>query len=70
VLLPTAVIHTDRMEGHLGMVLPPVHTRREGLSLRAEVQAVSQELTRQLEVLIRQAPAQWHLLQPNWPTDS
>ena len=70
VLLPTAVLHTDRMEGHRGVVLPPIRTRRDGCSLRAEVQVVSQELAEQLEVLIRQAPAQWHLLQPNWPTDS
>lgn len=70
VLLPTAVLHTDRMEGHLGVVLPPIETRREGLSLRSEVQVVSQELAQQLEVLIRQAPDQWHLLQPNWPSDS
>jgi hypothetical protein len=26
-------------------------------------------LAAELEVLISRAPEQWHLLQPNWPTD-
>ena len=30
---------------------------------------VTQDLALSLETLIRRAPEQWHLLQPNWPSD-
>jgi KDO2-lipid IV(A) lauroyltransferase len=30
---------------------------------------VSQDLVTELEVLIRKKPEQWHLFQPNWPSD-
>jgi len=37
---------------------------------RAEVVATTtQELARRLESLILEAPEQWHMLQPNWPSD-
>ena len=31
--------------------------------------AITQDLAYELEELIRAAPEQWHLLQPNWPSD-
>ena len=31
--------------------------------------SITQALAGELEWLIRQAPEQWHLLQPNWPSD-
>ena len=68
-VLPTAVYFTDRTDGHLGIVRPPVDTTRSGDGLRADVQRVSQELASELEDLIRRAPHQWHLFQPNWPSD-
>ena len=34
-----------------------------------DVAAVTQLIARGLEQLIRKAPEQWHLLQPNWPSD-
>ena len=37
--------------------------------MRADVQRVSQDLVTELEQLIRRAPQQWHLFQPNWPSD-
>jgi KDO2-lipid IV(A) lauroyltransferase len=49
-------------------VLPPIDTTRQG-KFRQDVQRVTQELAQALEVLIRRAPEQWHLLQPNWPSD-
>jgi KDO2-lipid IV(A) lauroyltransferase len=49
-------------------VLPPLDTSRHG-KLREDVQRVTQDLAGALEVLIRRAPEQWHLLQPNWPSD-
>jgi KDO2-lipid IV(A) lauroyltransferase len=44
----------------------PAH--REG-RLRDDAARVTQDLARRFEELIRAAPEQWHLLQPNWPSD-
>jgi KDO2-lipid IV(A) lauroyltransferase len=65
-LLPTAVYF--RGDSHHGQVLPPVPAVREG-KLRDDVERVTQLLAYELERLIRLAPEQWHLLQPNWPSD-
>jgi KDO2-lipid IV(A) lauroyltransferase len=66
-LLPTAVYFVGR-DSHLGVVRPPVDTTRQA-SLRQDVQRVTEDLTHELEDLIRREPTQWHLLQPNWPSD-
>ncbi len=66
-LLPTA-IYFDGADCRRSVVLPPLDTRREG-RLRDDVQRVTQDLAYALEDLIRRAPEQWHLLQPNWPSD-
>jgi KDO2-lipid IV(A) lauroyltransferase len=66
-LLPTAVYFQGR-RGHHGVVRPPVPAERMG-RLRDDVARVSQALTEEFEALIRVAPDQWHLLQPNWPSD-
>lgn len=66
-LLPTAVY--DAGHGHHGVVRPPVPAEREG-SFREDVARVTQDLAAELEVLIRRAPEQWHLMQPNWPSDA
>ncbi|MFZ8998272.1 MAG: phosphatidylinositol mannoside acyltransferase [Ilumatobacteraceae bacterium] len=68
-LLPTAVYFTDRTDGHLGVVRSPVSLERGPGGLRADVRRVSQALVMELEHLIRRAPHQWHLFQPNWPSD-
>jgi lauroyl/myristoyl acyltransferase len=65
-LLPTAVYFRGR-RCH-GVVEPPLDTERRG-RLRDDVQRVTQDLAHALERLIRVAPEQWHLLQPNWPSD-
>lgn len=65
-LLPTAVYFVDG--GHVGVIRPPVPAERTG-RLRDDVTRVTQALARELEALIREAPDQWHLLQPNWPSD-
>ena len=54
--------------GHLAQGLPPLDTTRQG-KLRTDVARVTQDLADALEGLIRRAPDQWHLLQPNWPSD-
>ena len=68
-ILPTAVYFTDRTDGHLGIVRPPVAAERTDAGLRADVVRVTQSLATDLEHLIRRAPHQWHLFQPNWPSD-
>ena len=37
--------------------------------LRESVSVATQALAYELEGLIRRAPEQWHLFQPNWPSD-
>jgi lauroyl/myristoyl acyltransferase len=65
-LLPTAVYF--RGANHHGKVLAPIPAERQG-ALRDDVRRVTQALAHELEHLIRLAPEQWHLLQPNWPSD-
>jgi phosphatidylinositol dimannoside acyltransferase len=66
-LLPTATY--DRPGGnHEGVVRPPIAIERTG-RFRADVARITQAIADELEVLIRAAPEQWHLMQPNWPSD-
>ncbi|MCY4036111.1 MAG: phosphatidylinositol mannoside acyltransferase, partial [bacterium] len=66
-ILPTAVYQDGPT--HRGVVLPPVPAFRQG-RLRADVARVTQDLAWALEELIRAAPEQWHLMQPNWASDA
>ncbi len=68
-VLPVAVYFTDRYNGHHAVVRPALPTDRSGDGLRADVHRVTQVLATELEYLIRRAPEQWHLFQPNWPSD-
>lgn len=65
-LVPAAV-YFER-SGHHAVVGPPLAADRGG-SFRDDVGRITQALARRLEELIRRAPTQWHLLQPNWPSD-
>ncbi len=67
-LLPCAVYFTRRYNGHFGLVRPPIPVERRG-KLREDVARITQYLADELEYLIRRAPEQWHLFQPNWPSD-
>ncbi|MDQ1508418.1 MAG: phosphatidylinositol dimannoside acyltransferase [Actinomycetota bacterium] len=66
-LLPAAVYFRGGRD-HLGVVRPPVEVQRLG-RLREDIARITQVLANELETLIRAAPEQWHLLQPNWPSD-
>ena len=66
-LLPAAVYFRSGRD-HLGVVRPPVPVQRSG-RLREDIARITQALAQELEILIRAAPEQWHLLQPNWPSD-
>jgi len=65
-LLPIAVY--DHPGGCHGVVRPAVPAERQG-RFRDDVTRVTQHLANEMEVLIARAPEQWHLLQPNWPSD-
>lgn len=54
---------------HHALIRPPIDCTRSGEGLRADVARVTQVLAHELEALIRRAPEQWHLFQPNWPSD-
>jgi phosphatidylinositol dimannoside acyltransferase len=68
-ILPSAAYFSDRHGGHLGLVRAPLDTSRAGGGMRQDVLRVTQALAGELEYLIRRAPTQWHLMQPNWPSD-
>jgi KDO2-lipid IV(A) lauroyltransferase len=66
-LVPVAVYFREGRD-HLGVVRPPLEVQRLG-RLREDIARITQALAHELEILIRAAPEQWHLLQPNWPSD-
>jgi len=66
--LMTCAIY-QRPHGRYHAVLqPPLDSVRTG-RLRQDVQRLTAEMARALEDLIRMAPEQWHMFQPNWPSD-
>jgi KDO2-lipid IV(A) lauroyltransferase len=67
VLLPV-IVYSGPGNWHTGVVHPPLDTTRSG-SLRADVQRLTQELATIFEDFILRRPEQWHLYQPNWPSD-
>ena len=66
-LLPTAVYFEGA--GHLGARPPAARRSSAQGKLRDDVARITQDLADELEALIRRAPDQWHLMQPNWPSD-
>jgi hypothetical protein len=66
--LITAAVYFTGEHGHRGVVQEPLEVRREG-RLRDDVTRVTIEIANRLEELIARAPEQWHLQQPNWPSD-
>ena len=67
-ILPTATYFTAAYQGHHAIVRPPLPMQRRG-RVREDVERLTQLLAYELEFLIRHAPEQWHLFQPNWPSD-
>jgi KDO2-lipid IV(A) lauroyltransferase len=66
--LMTCAIY-QRPKGRYHAVLSaPLDTSRTG-RMREDVQRLTEDTARSLEELIRAAPEQWHLFQPNWPSD-
>lgn len=68
VLLPVTV-YFNAGAGHRIVVGDPVETPET--STRAErIKLGTQRVTDALEWMIREEPSQWHLFQPNWPSDN
>jgi KDO2-lipid IV(A) lauroyltransferase len=53
---------------HHCVIRPPLDTSRQG-TIKEDIARITQALAADFEVLIRRAPDQWHMLQPNWPSD-
>jgi KDO2-lipid IV(A) lauroyltransferase len=66
-LIPTAVYFRPHGK-HFVRILPPLPVERRG-RLREDVRRLTQDLARRFEELVRMAPEQWHVMQPNWPSD-
>jgi lauroyl/myristoyl acyltransferase len=67
IVLPVGT-YFKRGAGHRFQVYPPLQIPEEG-DLEQRVAEGTRLLAEVLEGIIRQAPQQWHLLMPNWPSD-
>jgi lauroyl/myristoyl acyltransferase len=65
-LLPVGCYFTDG--GYRVVVRPPLEIPVHG-SKSEKVTAMTQTLAHELAEIIAQSPEQWHLVQPNWPSD-
>jgi KDO2-lipid IV(A) lauroyltransferase len=66
-LLPAA-FYTGPGRRYLAVFRPPVPVDRTGDRCE-DIARVARTLALELENLIRRRPEQWHLMQPNWPSD-
>ncbi|HSK07248.1 MAG TPA: phosphatidylinositol mannoside acyltransferase [Acidimicrobiia bacterium] len=66
-LFPVAT-YFEGSDGYRVVVRPAIPVPEEG-TRSEKVAAMTQALAREMESLIRAAPEQWHLVQPNWPSD-
>jgi KDO2-lipid IV(A) lauroyltransferase len=66
-ILPCCVLFEG--DHRRGIVRAPLDTGRRG-SLREDIQRITQDLADALAELIRLDPEQWHVFQPNWPSDT
>ncbi|MFZ2059252.1 MAG: phosphatidylinositol mannoside acyltransferase [Acidimicrobiales bacterium] len=66
-LMTCAIYQRPRGLYH-AVLQPPLDSTRSG-RLRQDLQRLTEEMAGGLEDLIALAPEQWHLFQPNWPSD-
>lgn len=66
-ILPAAVYFRSH-RGHRVVFRPALEATRSG-SRSERRQMLTQRLAGVMEAFVREAPTQWHLLQPNWPSD-
>jgi phosphatidylinositol dimannoside acyltransferase len=66
--LVPVVVYSGPGNWHTGVVHGPIEATRRG-TLREDVARLTQELATVFETDIRCRPEQWHMFQPNWPSD-
>ena len=66
-VVPVAVY--QRENSHHAVVCPPIELKRTKGRFRDDIAKATQDLVYVFEDLIREAPEQWHLMQPNWKSD-
>jgi len=66
--LMTCAIYQRPGGRYHAILQPPLDSTRTG-PMRLDVQRLTEDMARALEDLIRISPEQWHLFQPNWPSD-
>ncbi|MGA3217528.1 MAG: hypothetical protein ABSE77_00390 [Acidimicrobiales bacterium] len=67
-LMTAAIYYGKRTTAHTLVFRPPFELPAAA-RFRQSVQTGTQLMAVELEHLIRSAPTQWHLVQPNWPDD-
>jgi lauroyl/myristoyl acyltransferase len=67
-LVVTAAVYTVGPGEFYGVVSEPINYSKTK-DLKAEVRNLTQAIAKNLEDHIRYKPEQWHMLQPNWPSD-
>ncbi len=67
-LMAAAIYYGQPAISHTIVFRPPLEIAA-GERFRTTVEAGTQALASELERLIRDAPSQWHITQPNWPGD-
>lgn len=65
-LLPVGCLFTD--DGYKVVINPAIEVPEHGTKTE-KVAAMTQSLAEHFERTIREAPTQWHLVVPNWPSD-
>jgi lauroyl/myristoyl acyltransferase len=66
--LMTCAIYQRPHGRYHAVMRPPLDMSRTG-RLRVDLKRLTEAMAGELEILIRAAPEQWHLFQPNWPSD-
>jgi phosphatidylinositol dimannoside acyltransferase len=66
-LLPT-VVYSGPGLYHTAVIGPPLDTTRRA-TLRKDVARLTQDIAAHFEKFVMRAPEQWHLFQPNWPSE-
>ncbi len=67
-LMPAAIYYGRPAISHTIVFRPPLQLA-PAERFRGTIETGTQLLARELETLIREAPSQWHITQPNWPGD-
>jgi phosphatidylinositol dimannoside acyltransferase len=67
-LMAAAIYYGRAAISHTIVFRPPLEIKAKQ-RFKSTVEAGTQALASELEQLIREAPSQWHITQPNWPGD-